>query len=406
VVAVAATLVMTIATIFLNFGSPNIPAFMLFFMVALIIQQSTYRLHHAMVQEQKKSRELRESEEKYRRLIDLLPIGVLVNQDGKVVMINPAGMKMAGANTPDEVLGASLLKFVHPDFREKALERMQTAFAKGINARPIEQQLLRLDGSSFDAESTGLIFTYNGRPAILAIFNDISERKQAREAILAQNKRIEEMSGLLLDIQEKERRLLATELHDDLGQSLTSLKLMLELCSRARSTTNRQKKMAEARGLVSELMEKVRNLSLDLRPTVLDDYGLFAALRWFVDRFKAQTGLAVHCNYDPECSRRFAPHVETAAFRIIQEALTNVARHASVAKAEVSISTDGPLAIEVADAGLGFDVGHALQSTDHSAGLSGMQERARLLGGRVDILSNPGVGTRVVAHIPLNGGGR
>lgn len=207
----------------------------------------------------------------------------------------------------------------------------------------------------------------------------------------------------MLEVQEQERHLLASELHDDLGQSLTSLKLMLELSSRSRSTTNRQKKIAEARGLVVDLMNKVRNLSLDLRPAMLDDFGLFAALRWLVDRFKSQTGMVIHCNYDLNSQQRFESHLETAAFRIIQEALTNVARHASVREAQVSILVDGDLKIEVTDNGTGFDIDQAIRNITGSAGLSGMQERARLAGGRVEFISKPNSGTRVIAQIPLAG---
>lgn len=403
VVAGIISLGITLLVVYLHLGVPNVPAFVLFFMIALIIEQSTSRLHRAMQREQEKSRELSESEEKYHRLIDLLPVGVLINQDGKVVMINPAGAKLAGARKPEEVIGATILEHVHPDYRETAQKRIQAALAEGTKAEIIEQEFLRMDGTSFFAESSGLPFAYNDRPALLVVFDDISERKRAHEAITLQNQRIQEISRKLLEVQEREKHLLAAELHDDLGQSLTSLKLMLELTCRARPSSNRQKKVTEALELVSELMNKVRNLSLELRPAMLDDFGLFAALHWLYDRFRSQTGISIQYNHNLDCDRRFEPHVETAAFRIIQEALTNIARHASVQEAQVTISINGGLCIEVADKGAGFDAVQAIQKAANSTGLSGMQERARLLGGNVEIISKPDSGTRVLAQIPLMG---
>jgi signal transduction histidine kinase len=218
-----------------------------------------------------------------------------------------------------------------------------------------------------------------------------------------QNLRIKEISRRLLEVQEQERHLLAAELHDDLGQSLTSLKLMLELSGKARTTASRQKRMAEAREMASELMNKVRNLSLDLRPAMLDDFGLFVALRWLFDLFQSRTGISVKCDHDLDSKQRFDPHVETAAFRIIQEALTNIARYASVKEAKVTLLSGKTLSIEIADKGTGFNVAQVTQNAAKSAGLSGMQERAHLLGGSVNIISKPGAGTRVIAEIPLRG---
>jgi signal transduction histidine kinase len=198
--------------------------------------------------------------------------------------------------------------------------------------------------------------------------------------------------------------MLATELHDDLGQSLTSLKLMLEFSASKHATHKQQEVMRNARELLVELMDKVRNLSLDLRPAMLDDFGLFATLRWLFERFHTQTGISIRCNYNLDSAQRFPAPVEIGAFRIIQEALTNIARHAAVKEAQVNIEIDKNLAIEIADHGTGFDFSGDINQLASSGGLSGMQERARLLGGKVLIFSKKGAGTRVVAEIPLAGG--
>ncbi len=403
-VAALVSMGVSIVIIYLRLGIPNIPAFLLFFMIALIIQQSTSRLQKAMEVEQKKSRELQESEAKYHRLIDLIPIGVLIYQDGKIVMANPTLLDYAGASSVEDINRKTLTDFIHPDSRTLALRNAEAAIYQGQTTELVEETFYRVDGSVFHAETSRTPFIFNGRPALLIMINDIGERKKYNQAIALKNRRIQEMAKKLMDVQEQERHLLAAELHDDLGQSLTSLKLMLELGSRARTSVNRQRRFIEARGLVVELMDKVRNLSLDLRPAVLDDFGLFAALRWLYDRIETQTGIVIHCDYDVNNDLRFDTHVETAAFRIIQEALTNITRHASVREAWVTISTGENLDIEVTDQGTGFDIDEVTRNKTSSTGLSGMQERARLLGGSVEILSEPEAGTRVIAQIPISRG--
>ncbi len=403
VVASIISISISAAVVFLGGGIPNIPTFFLFFLIALIIEQATSRLYRAMELEQNKSRALKESEEKYHLLVDLLPVGILINQQGKIVMVNPAGVKMFKAVSELELIGTTPAAHLHPDFHQVVEERVQAALTKGIPAPALEEHLLCKDDSTIIAEVSGLPFKYEGKPSMMVVFTDITERKRASEAITSQNQRIQEMSRKLLEVQEREKHLLSAELHDDLGQSLTSLKLMLELIGKTASTKSRQAKISAARELLSELMNKVRNLSLDLRPAMLDDFGLFPALRWLLDRYQSQTGISITCDFDPQCTSRYQPHIETAAFRIIQEALTNVARHASVNHATVKISDNGHLSIEIADLGAGFDLVETSRNVSACTGLSGMQERAHLLGGNVDILTAPGAGTRILASIPLIG---
>lgn len=356
-----------------------------------------------ITERKKADSKLRESEEKYHHLIDNLPVGVLIHQEGKIVLCNPESVRLFSAKGQDDLIGTSLIEHVHPDYRKLVQERIKAALTKDISGEIIEEKLLRIDGTTFFADVSGLPFRYGDKTSILVVLTDITERKRAKDAIAIQNQRIQEVSRQLVEVQEREKHLLATELHDDLGQSLTSLKLMLELASGTRSPAARQEGLKNARDVISELMDKVRNLSLDLRPAMLDDFGLFAALRWLFERFLSRTGIAVHCDYDLDSKQRFETHVETAAFRIIQEALTNVARYAGVKETQVTISTGRALFIEIADNGRGFDFSQMTQKETDSAGLSGMEERARLLGGRVEIISDKGTGTRVIAEIPLTG---
>jgi signal transduction histidine kinase len=203
-------------------------------------------------------------------------------------------------------------------------------------------------------------------------------------------------------VQENERRYIARELHDEIGQALTGLKLVLDMAVRSPGDDNGEN-LREALALVDGLMTQARNLSLDLRPTMLDDLGLLPALLWRCGRYTDQTGVHVDFRHTRLEGRRFDPRIETAAYRIVQEALTNVARHADVDKVTVRLWVEqDTLNVQVKDQGTGFNPEHAL-AAETSSGLVGMRERAVLLGGELTIESTPGAGTRLAAELPLEG---
>ena len=214
--------------------------------------------------------------------------------------------------------------------------------------------------------------------------------------------RLQALSRRLVDVQELERRKIARELHDEIGQILTGLKLLLELSSQLPPELNKAN-LKEAQSLLSDLIIKVRNLSLELRPAMLDDLGLLPALLWHFDRFTSQTHVQVNFEHSGIKEQRFSSEIETAAYRIIQEALTNVTRYAGVNEVKVSITSNAAsLKVEVIDQGSGFDYDNALK-LNQGNGLSGMSERAVLLGGSFSLESNSGKGTHLTAYLPLGG---
>lgn len=245
----------------------------------------------------------------------------------------------------------------------------------------------------------------------------LEEARKGRE-------RLEMLSRSLVDLQEAERRRIARELHDEVGQLLTSLQLALEASGRSlagapqggrgggaglddsdqRKQAREQalrSQMEEMKEVVSDLLARVRNLSMNLRPPMLDDLGLLPVLLWHFERYTAQTRVRLDFQHTGVAGR-FSPEVETAAFRIVQEALTNVARHAGVDEVKVEVWADSVcLGIRIEDQGRGFAAEAAL--TGPSIGLAGMAERAHLLGGRLTIDSAPGSGTRLLAKLPLGG---
>ena len=225
------------------------------------------------------------------------------------------------------------------------------------------------------------------------------ELQAARDRERRLHQRLERHSRMVVEAQERERRCIARELHDEIGQTLTGLKVTLEGHDHLPSEAAADRLM-RARDLAVELLRRVHDLSLDLRPAILDDLGLQPALIWLAQRYRDQTGVqvALRCS---GLDGRLRAEVETAAYRIVQEGLTNVARHAGVARAVVECALEGErLRVEVADEGRGFDVDAV--PAGKSSGLAGMEVRARSTGGRISVKSTPARGTTVVAELPVN----
>lgn len=246
------------------------------------------------------------------------------------------------------------------------------------------------------------------RTAALTAANDalgfeIDARQRLLEEVRAGRQRLQALSQQLLAAQEAERRHIARELHDEIGQALTAIKIHLQTTQRLPEGRPLAGRLDESIDIVDQVLQQVRSLSLDLRPSMLDDLGLVATLRWYVARLAQRADLEADLEMEPDLGRLPA-EVETICFRVAQEALTNVMRHAQAQHVQVQVRrADGDLFLSVQDDGQGFDVAarrqHALSGG--SAGLLGMQERVILAGGRFEIVSAAGRGTRVDAWLPI-----
>ena len=224
---------------------------------------------------------------------------------------------------------------------------------------------------------------------------EVAVRRAAEEQAGEHAARSRALSTRLLRVQEDERRNIAQELHDQVGQLLTGLRFQLEARRQETPALN------EALTLTDELLRTVRELTLQLRPRTLDDLGLRPALEWQTNLFQRQTGIAVELEVSLPPAR-LATELETTVFRVVQEALTNVARHSGAPAAAITVTADqATLHVEVSDRGQGFDPALALAQRD-SLGLAGTAERVSLAGGRFEIFSRPGEGTRLHAEFPLS----
>jgi signal transduction histidine kinase len=201
--------------------------------------------------------------------------------------------------------------------------------------------------------------------------------------------------------QEQERRHIARELHDEIGQSLTALKMDLQKAQQ--QPLPMPASLEDSLLLVNDILHQVRSLSLTLRPSLLDDLGLVAALRWYIDQQIQRTGIGMQLVTAPLIPR-FSTDVETVCFRITQEALTNVIRHAQAQQVQIELQHEATiLQLRIRDDGAGFDVGAAPERAVRGAsmGLLGMQEWVQLAGGQLAITSNPQRGTKICAQFPL-----
>jgi signal transduction histidine kinase len=227
------------------------------------------------------------------------------------------------------------------------------------------------------------------------------QRKELLLQLKKKNENLKMLSRQIVSIQEKERRHIARELHDEIGQLLTGIQLKLE-AAMFLPIERIAGVIQETDELVEELLGQVRELSLELRPAILDDLGLLPAILWHLERFTNQTGIQVDFKHSQLHNVRFRQDIETAAYRILQEALTNVMRHAGRCKVRVKIwVVSDTLHLEIQDNGKGFDL-NTFSDKSVSFGLSGMQERATILRGTLLIKSVPKKGTSISIRLPVN----
>jgi PAS domain S-box-containing protein len=342
---------------------------------------------------------------RYRMLFEAspLPMWVLDDETLRFLAVNDAALGVYGY-TREEFLRMSLGDLRRPDERRD--------FIRNEPGGSIYRGVFRhqhKNGAQLDIDGIAHLVGWRGRKARLVVINDITERLRTQETLERMNRQLEmsherlrALSRRLLEVQEEERGRLARDLHDDIGQALTALKIQLESIQRSGDPALRAR-VSEGVETVQHTLERVRQLSLSLRPPQLDDLGLAAALRSHLDRQASVAGLAPHFDAG-DAPHELEPDTETACFRVAQEAINNVLRHAHAHNLWVRLySTSGRLALSVRDDGRGFDVAAAREraSSGASLGLVGMEERIALAGGSFELRAAPGQGTIVLATFAM-----
>ena len=348
------------------------------------------------ITEQKRAEEaLRQSEERFSKAFHSSPaaLSITLLEDGRLLEVNAAFLRMTGFSR-EEVIGRSTLELGLWDSQHRLT--MAKALREHGPIVDFEIKFRKKSGEIRDALlSVELIQLGLGEPSVLGIAQDVTERNRAEEALQSYPRQ-------LIEAQEAERQSIARELHDQIGQVLTAIHLNLQAVKETSESTEARALIDEGVAIVDEALGQVRNLSFELRPSLLDDLGLATALRWYIDRFKQRTGIQSTTTINlPEPPARLTRELETACFRIVQEALTNVVRHARAKKVAVRLQKrNDEIRLTVKDDGNGFDAhSQNLAPFTTHVGLRGMRERALALGGRLDVRSSSR-GTRISANFP------
>jgi PAS domain S-box-containing protein len=349
--------------------------------------------------------ELRRQKEILQTIFDHIPLTIaFVSENGRLELVNRAWEHSLGwtlHELAEHQLDIYALAFPDPHDRQQAQEFIAAATGEwaDFTARVRDGREIAVTVASVRlSDRTSLVIAQD----ITTRQQVEAERAQLYAQVQASNEQLQTLSRQLLRVQETERHAIARELHDEIGQRLSGIGLMLTLCQQLPPDLA-QVQLNKAQTFVEEVIGQVRTLALDLRPAILDDFGLVSALQWLFGRYTTQMNVTVEFESGLSEEQRFDPDLEMAVYRIIQEALTNVARHAGAREAVVRLWIDGEaLVVIIADRGCGFN--SQTIDTHRSSGLTGMQERAALLGGNLTIESAAGAGTRVSARVPRGAG--
>jgi signal transduction histidine kinase len=257
------------------------------------------------------------------------------------------------------------------------------------------------DGTVIEVETYSHQIMYEGRLVWLGLSHDVTEKNMARELLQHSYEEIRQLASNLQHIREEERTNIAREIHDELGQQLTGLKMDMHWLARRikQEDTAVTQKMKESIDLINATIVSVRKIATALRPSILDDLGLVTALEWHSEQFEKRSGIQVEF-INKTNDLYIEPHVATALFRIYQEVLTNVARHSNAGMVTATLqNNEKELSFSIADNGVGFNLDTIGKKS--TLGLLGIKERSLLIGGTYDIKSKPGEGAEVMIIVPL-----
>ncbi|MFT0169452.1 AAA family ATPase [Paraburkholderia mimosarum] len=343
-------------------------------------------------------RDLAKREARIRRLVDANIIGIIVwNADGDILEANDAFLRMVGYEREDLVSGRVRWRdLTPPEWREDA-ERALAQIAQSGRAQPAEKEYVRKDGTRVPVLVGRAAFDVSGEEGV-AFVVDLTERKEAELRLRESYEMLRELTSRRETAREEERKHIAREMHDELGQHLTALRLKASVLRMRLGKDNLElvEQSDALTTLVDETMQVVRGVIASLRPAALDT-GIVAALEWLAAGFNRSHRTVCRLRVEDE---NIAVNEQRAIvlFRVAQEALTNVARHAEASEVIIALTqTHGACVLEVLDNGLGFDP----QATrKRSFGLAGMEERVQMLGGQIEITSSPGRGTRIKVTLP------
>lgn len=331
-------------------------------------------------------------------VIELLPMAVWIANDGHVCCANSAAARLAGSATRHGVVGRSVRSLLHADAHAELQRQTEAVLAHPGTLVSLHAALLRRDGLPCEVEIALSALPDHGTSTLQMVIHDVTGRQREVQELQRSRQALRRLSANIVEGREAERRRIARELHDELGQGLSALKL--DLCAFADDTLpeGQRARVQRMQARLDETMAAVRRIALDLRPQMLDDLGLSAAVEWLVRDFSRRTGL--RCTMQLDDIGALGDQAGIALYRMVQEALTNVLRHAHASSVHVELRRDADRVwVSVRDNGVGL--GPGLPAHDSQFGLLGMRERADMLGGQLQIESLERGGTCVRMQLPL-----
>jgi len=342
---------------------------------------------------------VKEAEDRIRLIIDTIPtMAWSLRSDGVLDFLNQRWRDYTGLSLEEAIKDET--GTVHPEDLSTALEKWVAAKATS-EVYEDEMRLRRADGEYrwFLVRVAPLLDQHGNVVKWFGSSIDIEDRKRAEKDLEEAHRQLKILSRRRVKVQEEERRHLARELHDEIGQALTAAKINLQ-AAMEESDPAKSKRIHETAAILERLLGQVRQISLNLRPSMLDDLGLVPALRSLLDEQGRLASVAVRFSAK-NMPENLDPEIQTTCFRIAQEAITNAVRHARSAQIRVELSHEnGNLRLQIRDNGRGFDA-ESEQAQTTGLGLVGMKERAALLGGRARITAPRGKGTTVDVTLPL-----
>lgn len=342
-------------------------------------------------------------ERRFRKLIEnSTEIITLLDEHFLPIYRSPASERYTGWTTEERRL-RGIVGYTHPDDMESFQRLLDLVLVHPGKTYPLSFRTLHREGRYICLEGTIInLLTDESVRAIVTNLRDVTESKAAEEALRVSHEELRLLASHLQDVREEERTSMAREIHDELGQQLTGLKMDVSWLNKKTDLNSpaAREKIRDILSLLDVTVGTVRRLAAELRPAILDDLGLSEALQWHAKLFAERSGIA--CSVDILGPRYLLPQgVATGLFRIFQESLTNVARHARATRVSAALYMEpDKVALTVSDDGTGFDV-HQIIGTGKTLGLLGMKERALMLGGQCTWTSEPGKGTTIGVTIPV-----
>ena len=347
---------------------------------------------------------LRHSEERYRQLVELSPDSIFVIREGVVVYANAAGAVLMGAGDASQVLGKQMNDFVYEADQGVLQKLFSQVEERKINSPYLQVRYRRADDTMVDAEVAAAPFVFNNQQAVLVIARDVSERKGMEAKISNYQKELyaaaTEMSTLESRVEERERYLIAADLHDYVGQNLLVLQLKLGLLQRFLSDPNMLRHVEEIRDIVGKTIQYTRSLTVELNPPILVEIGFKAAVEALAEAFEKTHGLAIQIKDDGQ-PLEIDNEIRYLLFRCVRELLMNVVKHAQANEVEIALSRSADrMYVTVTDNGTGFELSIA-DRKKAGFGLFSIRERMKRLGGYCEVESKPGSGTMVILAMPI-----